>query len=211
MNKVERIAGEWLGDWDLSCRSLVTSAPTILGGTAAPQGRKFTVLFQGEDFAGESGEDIKEPGVAERVLADLLRQGPGRKPDEEIAILAGDDLERGFGQRDGVVGGDEVESGLAAVAEEVEVFLASEVTLVTFGMPAGDVHGGDGIGQGRVGGGLELFDDEPVRRALIEQMVDEIALGFREASDLAVATVLAGGGLVGLHKNKKVLETDINR
>ena len=98
-------------------------------------------------------------------------------------------LEGGFGKRGGVVVGDHIAGGFAVVAEKVEVVLVSQVALIALGVPAGDVHFGDGVRERRVGGGLEFFDDEAVREAVIEHVVDLVAENFWELGDFAVAAV----------------------
>src|SRR5262245_50842236 len=74
---------------------LETSGGGLCGGVA-----EFSEV---KDLADEAGEDIEEASIFEWVLGELFFEGRGREIGEEFVILAGDDLESGFGESGGVL------------------------------------------------------------------------------------------------------------
>lgn len=110
--------------------------------------------------------------------------------------MAGDDLERGFGEGGGVVGSDHFHGGFTIGFDESEAFLLLDVALVTGFAPVGDVYFGDGIWRRKIGG-LEFSDDFSSGQRVIEAGVDEVAEWFGEFGDFAV-----GGFGVGRRRSE---------
>src|ERR1043166_9745511 len=121
------------------------------------------MLFEQEDFAGEPGEDVEETGVFKGVFGEFGFEGLRVEAAEELEVLAGDNLEGGFGQGGGVVGGDHVEGGFSVCAAAGRRGLVAprgeETQLPPFFSPGGGSQLRDGIRQRRVGGLLEAAGD----------------------------------------------------
>lgn len=150
------------------------------------RGCDVAVFPEMDDFARESSEGIEETGVFERVFSEFLQQSFSREGAEEIEVLAGDDLECGFGKCGGVVRGDHFHGGFAIGFDEGEAFLLLDVTEVAGFAPVGDVHFRDGVWERRIGGDLEFIDDFAGGQGVIEARVDEVAEWFGEFGDFSV-------------------------
>jgi hypothetical protein len=166
-----------------------------LGGDG--HGRFGAIFFEQKDFAGEPDKDIEETGVFERVLGKFGFEALGIEVAQNLVIMAGDDLEGGFGQGGGLVVGDEFVGYLPIQLEHLKTFLDRDVAEVSSRTPAGEIHFVDGIGQRRIGGLSEGQEDFPVGMVIVHQGVDEVQESGGEFSDLAVQWFIAGIGSVG--------------
>ena len=69
------------------------------------------------------------------------------------------------------------------------MWLVAAPVLVTAMIPVGQVHFGDGVGQGQLQL-LEFGDDVVVAEPVIEHLVNAVSDGFGQAGDLAVARMV---------------------
>ena len=115
-------------------------------------GAEVTIGFELEDFAGEAGKGVKETRIVKRIFREFLLNELCLVLGEEIIVLAGDELEIGFGESGGVAVSDHFESGFAIGADFGQALLLFEIALVTVIVPAREAASGNwAFGQG--GGG----------------------------------------------------------
>ncbi len=131
-----------------------------------------------------------------KELGSLVRvEGLGGQGDlvQAAADLGGGELQGGFGQAGGRLSlGQQIAIGFVAGMNFFAPDLFFEPVLVTAFMPMGEV--------GVVEGGallVEFFDDGRVGGAVVEHLVDEVALGFGEPGDFAVAAAVGAEGIRG--------------
>ena len=105
---------------------------------------------------------------------------------------SGGELEADFRELAGVLFAEEVHERILAGAVFKDLFLIFEPIEVAATGPIGDVAGGDGAADF-----IEGLDDVGVGGAVGEHLVDEVALEFGEASDIAAATMFARFGFEG--------------
>jgi hypothetical protein len=126
------------------------------------------IFLEVNDFANQTGEDVQDTSVFERVFGELLLEGFGGKVSEDIIVLAGNDLEGGFGESGDIVGTEDLLSAFAVYLDKGKTFLLGEVTVIAAVFPIRDVHLGNGIREGRVVGGLEAGNDLAGGKGVVE-------------------------------------------
>jgi hypothetical protein len=103
-------------------------------------GGGLSMFFEEQNFPIQTGKGVDKAGVFHWVFSKFRFKANGREIIEDLVVVAGDDLEGGFRQRGGVTVGDQVLSGLAVGADQVEAVVAGEMILIASIVPAGDIH-----------------------------------------------------------------------
>jgi hypothetical protein len=144
------------------------------------------ILLEPEDFTTETAERADDAQVLVEVGFEITRF------DEQFGEGGGSELEADFRELAGVLFAEEVHEGILASTVFEDLFLIVEPIEIAAPGPVRDVAGRDGAADF-----IEGLDDVGVSGAVGEHLVDEVALEFGEASDIAVATMLARFGFEG--------------
>jgi hypothetical protein len=144
------------------------------------------VLLEPEDFTTQTAEGADDAEVLVEVGFEISGF------DEQFGEGSGSELETDFRKLAGVLFAEEIHEGILANAVFEDVFLIFEPIEIAAAGPIGDVASGDGAADF-----IKGLDDVWVGGALGEHLVDEVALEFGEASDIAVAAMFAGFGFEG--------------
>ena len=73
-----------------------------------------------------------------------------KRSAQNIEILAGDDLQGGFGQGGSRVTDDHIDGGFPIEADFRDALLVGQMTFVAAVFPAGEIHFGDGVRKRRI-------------------------------------------------------------
>jgi hypothetical protein len=144
------------------------------------------IFLEPEDFTTETAERADDAQVLVEVGFEITGF------DEQFGEGGGGELEADFRELAGVLFAEEIHEGILAGAVFEDLFLIAKPIEIAAPGPIGDVAGGDGAADF-----IEGLDDVGVSGAVGEHLVDEVALEFGEASDIAVAAMFARFGFEG--------------
>ena len=130
------------------------------------------------------GDETSPPPFQVHFIRELLRFGKERSDLVRIQWWG-----RLTGRRVG--GGRRAWRGQGKLASHLEVLLVAAPFLVATPVPIGEVHFGEGIGQGRVSALAEGGDDGVVSDSVEQHLVDAFARRLRQAGNFSVAFTAA--------------------
>lgn len=179
--------GNFADEFDLPCVFRTRIGHSVANGRAADI--LVTIILEFFEPGGTFVEGIDDPGIFVGVGEE---RGGGLGVHEEGSELGSGHLEADFRELLGVMFAEVIGEVVLEMSEAALVFLFGAPFLVTAaGAPVGDIAFGDGD--------AALFqspDDLGIAGIIVEELVDQVAFGFRQARDFPVAGALAepGGG-----------------
>ena len=155
--------------------------PALVAGFAFE--RLLAMVFALDALAAEAREGIEEANENGGIVAQSLVEGSGIKISEKIRDDGGGHKECGFVDVAVGIFAEEVQGQLVPVVNRVEPLALLKPVLVTAVVPVGEIVLSEGFSVG-----AELLENSGVREAVLEQLIEPGANGFRQARDLALAS-----------------------